>query len=156
MTLAVEVRQRLGAFTLDAAFESAGRLTALFGPSGAGKTSLVNLIAGLGRARRGPDRRRTGGCWSTPRAGVFVPAHRRRIGYVFQDARLFPHLTVAAEPALRPLLHARAPSGMPTSARVVELLGIGHLLDRRPACSRAARSSGWRSAGRCSRARGCC
>ena len=132
MTLAVDVRHRLGAFTLDAAFESAGRLTALFGPSGSGKTSLVNLIGGLQPAGRRAASPSTGGCWSTPRRGVFVPAHRRRIGYVFQDARLFPHLTVRAEPALRPLLHARAPSATPTSARVVELLGIGHLLDRRP------------------------
>ena len=53
MTLSVRVRNRLGAFTLDAAFESAGRLTALFGPSGSGKTSLINLIGGLSRPDEG-------------------------------------------------------------------------------------------------------
>ena len=93
MTATVEVRRRLGAFTLDAAFASGGRLTALFGPSGSGKTPLVNLIAGLGR----PDAGRIavdGRVLVDTAAGVFVPAHRRRIGYVFQDARLFPHLTV--------------------------------------------------------------
>ena len=106
MTLEVEVRQRLGSFLLDAAFDSAGRLTALFGPSGSGKTSLVNLIGGLGRPERG--RIAVGGrVLVEPPPRAFVPAHRRRIGYVFQDARLFPHLIVGAESALRPLLHLR-------------------------------------------------
>ena len=93
MTLAVAVRHRLGTFTLDAAFESAGRLTALFGPSGSGKTSLINLIGGLGR----PDEGRIavdGRVLVDTERRIFVPKHRRRIGYVFQDARLFPHLTV--------------------------------------------------------------
>jgi molybdate transport system ATP-binding protein len=93
MTLAVDVRQRLGAFTLQAAFESAGRLTAFFGPSGSGKTSLVNLVAGLGRPEAGRIAV-DGRVLVDSEAGVFVPAHRRRIGYVFQEARLFPHLTV--------------------------------------------------------------
>jgi molybdate transport system ATP-binding protein len=130
MTLAVEVRQRLGDFTLEAAFESAGRLTALFGPSGSGKTSLVNLIAGLGR----PDAGRIavdGRVLVDAGRGVFVPRHRRRIGYVFQDARLFPHLTVRQN-----LAYGRffTPAGerYAEMGAVVEMLGIGHLLGRRP------------------------
>ena len=87
------MNHRLGAFTLDARFTSEGRVTALFGRSGAGKTSLVNCLAGLIR----PDRGRIvvdGHVLFDDRAGVCVPPHRRRIGYVFQEGRLFPHLTV--------------------------------------------------------------
>lgn len=130
MTLSVAVRRRLGAFTLDAAFESAGRLIALFGPSGSGKTSLVNLIGGLIR----PDEGRIavdGRVLVDTGRRVFVPMHRRRIGYVFQDARLFPHLTVA-----RNLRYGRfftpAAERYADFGGVVDLLGIGHLLDRRP------------------------
>jgi molybdate transport system ATP-binding protein len=93
MSLSVEVRHRLGAFSLDVTFETSGRLTALFGPSGSGKTSLVNLIGGLLR----PDEGRIsadGRILVDTASSVFVPRHRRRIGYVFQDARLFPHMTV--------------------------------------------------------------
>jgi molybdate transport system ATP-binding protein len=130
MTLAVEVRHRLGAFALDAAFASAGRLTALFGPSGSGKTSLVNLIAGLIR----PDAGRIavdGRVLVDTATRVFVPMHRRRIGYVFQDARLFPHLTVGQN-----LRYGRfftpAADRYADVGRVVDLLGLGPLLDRRP------------------------
>ena len=130
MTLAVEVSQRLGAFALSAAFATAGRLTALFGPSGSGKTTLVNLIGGLARPDRGRiavDER----VLVDTAARVFVPPHRRRIGYVFQDARLFPHLTVRAEPAYGRWFAPRDEryADLP---RLIELLGIGHLLDRRP------------------------
>ena len=62
----------------------------------------------------------------------FVPRHSAAIGYVFQDARLFPHLTCPPESALRTLVRAAQASATPTSASVVDLLGIGHLLDRRP------------------------
>lgn len=130
MTLAVEVRQRLGAFTLDAAFESAGRLTALFGHSGSGKTTLVNLIAGLAR----PDEGRIavdGRVLVDRGTRTFVPPHRRRIGYVFQDGRLFPHLTVRQNLGYGSFLAPRADAWADVP-RIVELLGIGHLLDRRP------------------------
>ncbi|MGO4836280.1 ATP-binding cassette domain-containing protein, partial [Rhizobiaceae sp. 2RAB30] len=83
MMLSVDVRHRLGAFELDAAFESSGRLTALFGPSGSGKTSLVNLIGGLMR----PDNGKfvaEGRVLVDTAARSFVPKFRRRIGYVFQ------------------------------------------------------------------------
>jgi len=130
MTLAVSVRQRLGSFAIDAAFESRGRLTALFGPSGSGKTSLVNLIGGLTRPAEGRIAV-DGRVLVDTAARVFVPKHRRRIGYVFQDARLFPHLTVRQN-----LRYGRffTPAGERYSdfGRVVDLLGIGELLERRP------------------------
>src|SRR5437764_14997259 len=91
--LSVAVAHRLGDFLLDAAFESGGGLTALFGRSGSGKTSLVTAIAGLIRPSRGRiviD----GEVLTDTAGGVFVPARRRHVGYVFQEGRLFPHLTV--------------------------------------------------------------
>ena len=130
MTISVAVRRRLGSFDLDASFESEGHLTVLFGPSGSGKTSVVNLIAGLLR----PDSGRIavdGRVLVDTKARLSVPMHRRRIGYVFQDARLFPHLTVRQN-----LFYGRffAPKAerMADLGRVIELLGIGHLLERRP------------------------
>ncbi|PTM43499.1 molybdenum ABC transporter ATP-binding protein [Bosea sp. 124] len=127
----ISVEHRLGRFQLDAAFASDGRLTALFGRSGSGKTSLVDIIGGLIR----PDSGRVvvdGQVLVDTQAGIFVPKHRRRIGYVFQEARLFPHLSVRQN-----LLFGRwfSPRGEPASsdlAGVLALLGIGHLLERRP------------------------
>ena len=130
MTIDIDISHRQGAFTLEVTFSSDGRLTALFGPSGSGKTTLVNLIGGLLRPSQGrivvdgrvlvdTDKR------------IFLPPHRRRIGYVFQDARLFPHMTVSQN-----LRYGRffAPKDKRYADfdAVVELLGIGHLLDRRP------------------------
>jgi molybdate transport system ATP-binding protein len=130
MTLAVDISHRLGEFLLDAQFEAEGGLTALFGRSGSGKTSIVNIIAGLVR----PDRARVtidGAALVDTGRGILVPRHRRRIGYVFQEGRLFPHLTVRQN-----LLYGRwfAPRGKGGDEleRVVDLLGIGALLGRRP------------------------
>jgi len=126
--LQVEVRARLGAFRLDAAFEGAGGVTVLFGPSGAGKSSLLAAVAGALK----PDAGRIvldGRVLFDAAAGVNLPMERRRIGWVFQDARLFPHLSVAAN--LRYGLK-RAPPGPIRFDEVVEVLGVGHLLDRRP------------------------
>ena len=130
--LRVDVEKQLGEFSLHASFASEGRAIGLFGASGAGKTSLVNMIAGLLRPDRGTiviD----GETVDDTAAGIHVPAWRRRIGYVFQDSRLFPHLSVR-----RNLLYGRWFNSEPGSAAadlasVVELLGIGHLLERRPA-----------------------
>lgn len=131
MTLSVHVRHRLGDFRLDAGFEAEGGVTALFGRSGSGKTSLVRAIAGLIR----PDEGRialNGDVLFDGKHGIFVPKHRRRFGIVFQEARLFPHLSVRGN-----LAYGRwfAPRGAVTEQldHVVELLGIGHLLERRPA-----------------------
>jgi len=130
MTISTQVLHRQGDFVLDVSFEAGGGVTALFGPSGSGKTSLVQMIAGLTR----PDDARIsfdGNVWNDTDKRLFVPPHRRRIGYVFQEGRLFPHLT-----ARQNLLYGRffAPRGdiRISEPEVVELLGIGKLLDQRP------------------------
>jgi molybdate transport system ATP-binding protein len=130
MTLAIDIRHRLGTFAIDARFEAGSGLIALFGRSGAGKTSIINIIAGLIR----PEQAKVsvdGVVLVDTARGVFVPRHRRRIGYVFQEGRLFPHLTVRQN-----LLYGRwfAPQADRHGDldRVVDLLGLGGLLDRRP------------------------
>ncbi len=129
--LSVNITHRLGAFTLDVAFDVEGGLTALFGRSGAGKTSLVNAIAGLIRPDSGHIEL-DGEILTDSATGRFVPPHRRRIGYVFQEGRLFPHLSVRQN-----LLYGRwfAPKGTGGGDfdQVIGLLGIDHLLPRRPA-----------------------
>ena len=128
--LRVDVEKQLGEFSLSAAFSSEGRVTGLFGASGAGKTSLVNMIAGLLRPDRGTIAI-DGDVVDDTAAGIHVPAWRRRVGYVFQDARLFPHLNVAQN-----LDYGRRMNGLARDeaqhGRVVDLLDIGALLDRRP------------------------
>ena len=131
MSLDVDVFRRLGAFTLQVTFRAEGGLTALFGASGSGKTTVVNIIAGLVRPERGRVVVNGDVVVDTER-GMFVRPHRRRIGYVFQEPRLFPHMTVR-----RNLLYGRWFT--PRHARdqsfeqVTDLLGLGPLLDRRPA-----------------------
>jgi molybdate transport system ATP-binding protein len=128
--LRVDVSKRLGEFTIDAAFASEGRVTGLFGASGAGKTSLVNMIAGLLRPDRGSIAV-DGETLDDSASGSHLPVHRRRIGYVFQDARLLPHLDVRGN-----LDYGRRMNHLAVDAtlwkRVTELLDIGDLLDRRP------------------------
>lgn len=130
MSLSVDVTHVQGSFRLDASFESRGRLTAIFGASGSGKTSLVNIIAGLTR----PDRARVaidGTVLTDTAQGIAVPPHRRRIGYVFQDARLFPHLTVEKNLAYGEWFTPK-PERYAKRDQILDLLGIGHLLARRP------------------------
>jgi molybdate transport system ATP-binding protein len=129
MTLQVALTHRFPGFALDVAFDAPAGVTVLFGRSGSGKTTVINAVAGLLR----PDRGRVtadGAVLLDTATGVDVPPHRRRIGYVFQDARLFPHLTVRQN-----LLYGRwfAPEGQGAKLdRIVDLLGIGPLLARRP------------------------
>ena len=131
MSLEVDVDHRRGSFRLQARFTAAPGLTALFGRSGSGKTSLVSIVGGLIR----PDRGRVaidGQTLVDTERSLFVPAHKRRIGYVFQDSRLFPHFSVR-----RNLLYGRwfvrGDGGAAADlGSVVELLGIGHLLERQP------------------------
>ena len=128
--LAVEVEKTLGDLRLSVHFEAAGGATALFGPSGAGKTSVVNMIAGLLTPDRGSIALDDTILFDAA-AGIDVPPHRRRIGYVFQDGRLFPHLTVRQN-----LDYGRRMGGRPRDGgafeRIAALLDIGVLLDRRP------------------------
>jgi molybdate transport system ATP-binding protein len=128
--LAVDVEKKLGDFAVTATFLSETGATVLFGPSGAGKTTVVNMIAGLLR----PDRGRIvldDQVLFDDVAGVDVPAWRRRIGYVFQEGRLFPHLSVKHNLDYGRCMggHAADPAAF---AHAVALLDIGHLLDRRP------------------------
>lgn len=130
MTLHIDVERRLGAFQLQVAFAADPGITALFGRSGAGKTSVVNMIAGLLR----PDRGRilsSGRVLYDSAAGVDVPVHERRVACVFQEARLFPHLSVRNN-----LLYGwrLCPAGgrYIHFDHVVALLGIAPLLPRRP------------------------
>ena len=130
--LTVEVEKSLGGFRIEARFEAdSSGITVLFGRSGCGKTSIVNMIAGLSR----PDRGRIaidGRPLFDGSAGVDLAPERRRVGYVFQDARLFPHLSVRAN-----LTYGRrfAPHGAGFIAfdQAVGLLGLEGLLGRRPA-----------------------
>ena len=130
IVLAVDVEKKLGTFKLAVRFEAAGGATALFGPSGAGKTTVVNMIAGLLTPDRGSIAL-NGTTLFDAAAGINVPPHRRHIGYVFQEGRLFPHLSVRQN-----IDYGRRMSGQPRDveefARIVELLDIGPLLDRRP------------------------
>ena len=128
--LRVDIAKRLGDFTLEAAFTSEGRVTGLFGVSGAGKTSLINIIAGLLKPDRGVVTL-DGEVLDDTASGIHVPPYRRRIGYVFQDARLFPHLDVRQNLDYGRRMN-RLAEDPAQHKRVVELLDIGALLDRRP------------------------
>src|SRR5690606_8810256 len=116
---------------VDFAMPGAG-ITALFGPSGCGKTTVLRAVAGLERAR---GRVRLGDeHWQDDAQGVFVPTHRRSIGYVVQDSALFPHLSVRRNLEYGLRRRADRDGGERVDlAALVDLLGIGHLLERRPA-----------------------
>src|SRR5262245_24789377 len=105
--LRIDVERRVGALEMQVAFDTDARITALFGRSGAGKSSVVNMIAGLIEPQRGRIEI-DGQVLFDSGGGVDMPAEKRRVGYVFQEGRLFPHLTVR-----RNLLygHALAPAG---------------------------------------------
>jgi molybdate transport system ATP-binding protein len=128
--LAVDVEKRLGDFSLAARFETAGGVTALFGASGAGKTTLVNMIAGLIAPDQGRIRLDDTVLFDSA-TRIDLPAHRRGIGYVFQEGRLFPQLSVAANLDYGRRMWGLARDGA-EMARIVNLLDVGPLLDRRP------------------------
>lgn len=127
--LSVDLQLQRGGFRRHVRIEEQARVVALAGPSGAGKTTVLNAIAGLVRPQAGHIRIDDRVLYDSAR-GIDLPAHRRRIGYVFQDARLFPHLDVRRN--LRYGRHGDAQARFGFEA-VVELLGIGHLLARRTA-----------------------
>jgi molybdate transport system ATP-binding protein len=128
--LELSVKRRQGDFVVDAHLTAGAGVTALFGRSGSGKTSIINMVAGLSR----PDQGRImvdGRVLFDKETGIDLPPEKRRLGYVFQDARLFPHLSVGSNLTF-------GMKRLPSSERridmddVVAVLGIEHLLDRRP------------------------
>ena len=128
--LSLDVEKRLGAFQLAARFETEARVTALFGPSGAGKTTIINMIAGL----LAPDRGRImyrGKVLFDGAGKVNLPPNRRQFGYVFQDGRLFPHLTVRGNLEYGRRMY-RLKRDTSELERVITMLDIAHLADRRP------------------------
>ncbi|QJI29005.1 molybdenum ABC transporter ATP-binding protein [Pseudomonas sp. ADAK18] len=129
----IEVRLQLkySGFALDVDLQLPGRgVTALYGHSGSGKTTCLRCIAGLERADEGFIRINDE-VWQDSRNGLFVPPHKRALGYVFQEASLFPHLSVLAnlQFGLKRIPRQQRRVDM---AQATELLGIGHLLDRHP------------------------
>lgn len=129
MTLSVSLCHAFPGFSLDVAFDAPKGVTALFGRSGSGKTTVVNAVAGLLRPDAGrivlDDR-----VLLDSAGGIFLPPHRRRLGYVFQEGRLFPHLTVRQNLRYGQWFASRGQRV--DFDRVVELLGLTALLDRRP------------------------
>jgi len=115
--LRVDVSHSFGAFQLDAAFDAPGAITAIFGPSGSGKTSIVRAVAGLLQCDRATVVLKDSDL-------SHLPPHKRRVGYVFQDARLFPHLNV-----LKNLRYG----GTHDEDAVIAVLGLDQLLERRTA-----------------------
>lgn len=127
MSFEVDVTRRLGDRTIAARFATPAGLTALFGASGVGKTSVLNMIAGILR----PDAGRIvvgGELLFDSAAGIDVPPQARGTGYIFQDGRLFPHRRVRAN-----LLYGARRGGTASLGEIVDLLGIGDLLERWPA-----------------------
>lgn len=126
MRIELRVAKQLGELTLDVDLATDAPIAALFAPSGAGKTTLLNTVAGLSR----PDAGRiaiAGATLFDADIGVDLPPEARRVGYVFQDRRLFPHLTVRQN-----LLYGRRDGGAPIEP-MLELLGLVPLLGRWPA-----------------------
>jgi len=121
----VDIELVQGSFVLTAAIRIEARTAALFGPSGAGKTTILDAIAGLRTPRRGSIAIGGRVLFSSD-AGVNLPPHQRHVGYVPQDVALFPHMDVR-----RNLLYGRHPGVSPDLDRVVGMLEIDRLLDRR-------------------------
>ncbi|MCJ8158431.1 molybdenum ABC transporter ATP-binding protein [Sphingomonas sp. LaA6.9] len=130
MSFEIDVEVRLGAADIAASFSAGPGLTALFGPSGAGKTTILNMVAGLVR----PDRGHiviAGESLFDHDAAIDRPVEARRAGYVFQDGRLFPHRRVRANLLYGELVADPARRWI-SLEEVTDFLGIGHLLDRWP------------------------
>ncbi len=131
MTLKVNITHQFGEFGLDVSFQAGAGITALFGRSGAGKTTVINAVAGLLK----PDSGQVtldGEPLFNSATRVFVPPSARRLGYVFQDARLFPHLSVSDNLTFGARYAPRGAQGA-TFEDVTRLLGLEKLLERAPA-----------------------
>jgi molybdate transport system ATP-binding protein len=138
MSFDVDIAKRLGTTEISARFSGGEGATVLFAPSGAGKTSVLNMVAGLLRPDRGHVRVGGDTLFDAARR-IDVPAERRRAGYVFQEPRLFPHLRVQANlryggrRATKALETAQQePGGAQAEADIVRLLELAPLLDRWP------------------------
>lgn len=130
--LEIKVEKRLGRFAVDVAFSTGTvGVTALFGRSGAGKTSVINMVAGLFPPDSGLIAVNGRTLFDSERS-IDLPPEKRRCGYIFQDGRLFPHLTVKANLSYGMKLVPRDERYV-SYDQVVEILGIRHLLTRRPA-----------------------
>lgn len=130
MSLCVTMQHQLSDFSLNVSFEAPRGITALFGASGTGKTSVVNAVSGLLR----PDQGRIildGEPIFDTAMKINIPPHKRRLGYVFQDGRLFPHLSVRQN-LMYGARYAPPEAAGPSFDEVVDLLGIASLLDRSP------------------------
>lgn len=127
--LVVSVSHETGDFSLEADLKADHGLTALFGRSGCGKTTLINILAGLETPRKGTVEINGETLFDSQRR-INVPPEGRRIGYVFQDSRLFPHMTVARN--LRYGMDTKRPENGYRFDDIVDLLALSHLLQRRP------------------------
>jgi molybdate transport system ATP-binding protein len=143
----VDVASQRGEFSLKAKFESDVRLIGLFGASGSGKTTLIHLIAGLLRPSRGRIEIEGETLFDSAR-NIDVPARRRRVGLVYQDSLLFPHLSVRQNLLFGHFFTPKTERRVPYDS-VVETLGISALLDRRPGTCPEANASALRSRARC-------
>jgi len=128
--IVVDVVVGRGAFWLEAEFQSEAGLIGLFGPSGSGKTTLIHLIAGLLRPARGRIEIDGATLFDSAR-NIEMPVHRRRVGLVYQDSLLFPHLSVRQNLLFGHFFTPRAERRIPYQS-LIETLGISALLDRRP------------------------
>lgn len=130
VSLSVSLRHQQGGFNMDVSFDAPAGITVLFGRSGAGKTTIINAVAGLLKPDQGRVASDDWVLFDTDR-NTWLPPHKRRLGYIFQDARLFPHLSVRQN-----LTYGRwfAPKTDPTEDmdKIIDMLGIGHLLARKP------------------------
>lgn len=131
MTVSVDIRKLQGAFTLDTWFECGAGVTALFGKSGAGKTSIIQMIAGLTRPDNGRISIDDDAVYDSS-TGLDIPAHKRQVGYVFQDARLFPHMNVRRNLEYGSRRNRQATDRKPAFDDVVDVLALSPLLDRQP------------------------
>ena len=138
MSLSVQIIHKLEGFLLDVAFDAGSGVTALFGPSGSGKTTIANVIAGILEPDDGRVTLQDQVLFGA-KARTCLPPHKRRIGYVFQDGRLFPHMTVDGN--IRFAMRFARRTGDP--GEVVDLLGLRPCCCVAPGSFLAEKSNGW-------------